>query len=201
LKEWIDPEGLVFLEFVTQMKTAFMHASQNCLYAFGVLLVAGVLSGCAMNPVRQSYSDRTGYLPDNVKQRIPSEKSEAVKVMWFAERDYSGETTKRAQQNYALLGESSFRGNYPSEAQLQRQARKVGADLVLYTSRSAGYEERSRPKGTDDYPNLVTSKRFGSPAYGTDANLGMANYSRDPGVTREPVCDFEVSFWRSLRQQ
>ena len=106
----------------------------------------------------------------------------------------------RAKQNYALLGESSFRGVYPSEGQLQRHAKKVGADLVLYTSLNAGFEERARPSGTDDYPNLVTSKRFGSPAYGSDANLGMANYSRDPGVTREPLFDFEVSFWRSLRQ-
>ncbi len=183
------------------MKTAFIQASRNCLYALGILLVVALLNGCATNPIGQAYSDRTGDWPESVKQRIPTEKSGAAKVMWFAERDYSEETTKRARQNYALLGESSFRGTYPTDGQLQRHAKKVGADLVLYTSRSAGYEERSRPRGTDDYPNLVTSKRFGSPAYGTDANLGMANYSRDPGVTREPVFDFEVSFWRSLPQE
>ena len=181
------------------MKTAFLHIARNCVAPCGVLLAA-LLSGCATNPVRQAYTDRSADLPESVRQQVSSAKAESVKVIWFAENDYTRETAMRAKQNYALLGESSFRGVYPSEGQLQRHAKKVGADLVLYTSLNAGFEERARPSGTDDYPNLVTSKRFGSPAYGSDANLGMANYSRDPGVTREPLCDFEVSFWRSLRQ-
>ena len=180
------------------MNTALTLALRICLNAFGVLLATIILSGCATNPVRQSYHDRTGDLPESVKQRISSAKTETVKVVWLPENEYSRETTMRSKQNHALLGESTFRGSYPSEGQLQRHARKVGADLVLYTSMNAVSKERARPLSSDDYPNLVTSKRFGSPAYGTDANLGMANYWRDPGVTREPVCDFEVSFWRSL---
>ena len=183
------------------MKTTNVNALQNCLLAFGVLLVAGMLNGCATNPVRQSYQDRSGDLPEGVRERITSAKTETVKVMWFPEKEYSRETALRAKQNYALLGESSFRGEYPSEGQLQRHARKVGADLVLYTSQNASIRERPRPLTTSDYPNLVTSKRFGSPVYGTDANLGMANYSPDGGVTREPLCDFEVSFWRRLREE
>jgi hypothetical protein len=183
------------------MKTALKPVARTYLHFFGIVFITVMLNGCATNPVRQSYADRTGDLPESVKQRIPPEKSDAVKVMWFAQDDYSRETALRAKQNYVLLGESSFRGVYPSDGQLQRQARKVGADLVLYTSQTAGFEERARPKGTSDYPNLVTSKRFGSPAYGSDANLGRANYSRDPGATREPLFDFEVSFWRSLREQ
>ena len=182
------------------MNTALIPGLRDCLNAFGVLLATIILSGCATNPVRKSYHDRTGDLPESVKQRISSAKTETVKVIWLSENDYSRETTMR-KQNHALLGESTYRGGYPSEGQLLRQARNVGADLVLYTSRNAVSKERALPLSSDDYPNLVTSKRFGSPAYGTDANLGMANYSRDPGVTREPVCDFEVSFWRSLPRQ
>ena len=148
-----------------------MRAKRHYARFFGILMMAALLSGCATNPVRQSYQDRTGELPESVKQRVASEKSEAVKVLWLGPDDYSRETTLRAKQNTALLGESSFRGSVPAEGQLQRQARKVGADLVLYTSQTAGFAERPRPLDTSDYPNLVTSKRFGSPVYGTDANL------------------------------
>ena len=178
-----------------------MRAKRHYPRFFGILLMATLLIGCATNPVRQSYHDRTGELPESVKQRISSAKSETVKVVWLPENEYSRETTMRSKQNYALLGESIYRGGYSSEGQLQSHARKVGADLVLYTSRNAGSEERTRPLNTSDYPNLVTSKRFGSPVFGSDANLGMANYSPDPGVTREPICDFDVSFWRSLRTE
>ena len=183
------------------MNIALIHAPRIRLNAFGVLLVTIVLNGCATNPIRQSYHDRTADLPESVRQGISSGKTETVKVSWLPETDYSRDTTTRSKQNYALMGESSFRGAYPSEGQLERHARRVGADLVLYTSRNAESKERSRPLTTSDYPNLVTSKRFGSPAYGSDANLGIANYWPDPGVTREPVCDFEVSFWRRLPQQ
>lgn len=123
-------------------------------------------------------------------------KAEAVKVQWVEARVYGREMERRMNQDYTFLGEAAFNGEMPSNRELMRHAQRVGADSVVFTTKSVGSVERAAPLRERDYPNFVQSKRFGSPRWGKDAGVPMGSAYQE--TTRTTIFDFEVSFWRSV---
>ncbi|MGD1032555.1 MAG: PDZ domain-containing protein [Opitutaceae bacterium] len=99
-----------------------------------VVALALLLGGCATNTFTQFYRDYTAGTPRSDLDRALQPYSGTTRIVMTG--DSQKDTTELFRQNYAILGESTFEwGKAPSEEELREQARRAGADVVLYRAR------------------------------------------------------------------
>ena len=179
-----------------------------------LLLSIALLSGCATNYVSQYYRDHTAGVPkDQVDQRLMPY-SGVTKI--FSTNDHQRDGAVLAQRGYVMVGESGFEGGVSvTDAQLMEQGKKVGADIVLYSSKYQGSSQTAVPfmqYHPGQNSTTYSSGTANASAYGTGGSAyGTATYSgtsttTSPGTfstTMVPVTvhrySYGVTFWRKER--
>lgn len=120
----------------------------------GFLLVALSLVAC-VNPYAKFYRGK----PDGraVDNYVPT--NEPIQI--FSSNDFKADAATLAQRGYSAIGESSFNApaNRVSEGQLRDQAQKLGAAVVLVSSRYASTVNGAMPF---TMPNNSTSYTTGT---------------------------------------
>lgn len=98
----------------------------------------------ATNSFRQFYRDYTVGTPRSDLDRALQPFSGTTRIL--KTDDPQKDTTDLFRKNYAILGESTFQWSQaPSETQLMEQARRVGADAVLYDGEYPGIPQATAP--------------------------------------------------------
>ena len=173
------------------------------------LVVAAIvpLSGCvtAPNGFSQFYQDRIGA---NVSQLPPYSGSTRIVTISDPQKD----SLDICRNGYVLIGTSDFQGATQPESYIKSQARKVGADLVAYTTGYLGSQQSTlalpqyNPGQTY---NTYSSGTVNANAYGSGGYAyGSGNYygsstTTTPGTYSTqyvPVTvhryEYHASFWR-----
>lgn len=138
------------------------------LKILATLGIFALLQGCA-TPFAQYYYDQTGG-EDVTKLSTVVLSSSEPKV--YRGTDQEPETLKMFEDNYGLLGYSSFNGGDVNENGAVTQAKKVKASVVILYSKYTGTESGTVPLTLPDTQTSSTSL-YGN-AYGSG---GYASYS------------------------
>ena len=166
-----------------------------------------ILTGCATNMVSKFYVDRSS---QTAARCLPYSGSTQI----YSTSDPQRDTSSMLQNGYQIIGESSFWCvDCPiTKPMLDEQAKKVGADTVLYFTKYEGSEQGYATvpvyhPGTTSYTTSsgnMTANVFGSggSAFGSGSYMGTST-TTTPGtftsqivpVTRQRFTDW-VSFWR-----
>lgn len=182
-----------------------------------VLLTAlsvGSLCGCASNPFKQFYSDKTANVAPAVLSKRLMPYSGATQV--FTTPDHQRDGQVLMQRGYLVIGESAFEGAVSvTEAQIKDQAKIVGADIVLWSSSYQGASQAAVPfvqyqPGANS--TTYSSGTVNANAYGTGGSAhGTATYSgysttTSPGTFSTTIVPITVhryahgaTFWRKAR--
>jgi hypothetical protein len=156
---------------------------KTCLF---LIMIVGLVSGCATNDFTKFYQDRTASVPKDVLNRQLQPYSGTTQV--FSSNDIQKDGAELSRRGYVFLGESAFEGaGKATDGQLKEQAKTVGADIVLYRNQYEGAEQASMPQ-LEYHPgqNSTTynSGTVNASAYGTGGSAyGSANYSGSSTTT------------------
>jgi hypothetical protein len=182
-----------------------------------LLLAAGLglfLTGCATNPVRQFYQDDMPEMPVAFKQQLllPNGKPQIIAI---AETQHKEEVHHLEEQGYTIIGTLAINGPAISQAQLIKQAKKVGAAMVLCSSEYSGTQQGVRPIVTYQPGQTYTTTESGTVnanAYGSGGYAsGFGTYSGSATTTSSGTYDTQyvpykydtyrtvASFWRQLK--
>jgi len=178
-----------------------------------VLVVALLLGGCA-NGFTKFYQDKTGSLPAVVAARMqPYSGSTNI----YSSNDLQRDEADLIRRGYIAIGEAAFQaGGNVSKSQLMEQAKRVGADIVICSSKFDHAEQAYVP--VLNYQPGQTSTTYSSgtataSAYGSNggAVYGSGQYNGSsttttPGTfttSEVPVTvrryDYAAIFWRRGR--
>jgi hypothetical protein len=119
-----------------------------------ILLGALFLVGCKTGPVGKFYSP-TAATADLEFKSISNSK---VKIF----RGDASSLSRWIREGYKLIGTSDYSGEYPDEDYMRRQAKKVGASIVVF---EANYLETERGAQRIVLPNpnqTITSQTYGN---------------------------------------
>ena len=166
------------------------------------LAIAILWSGC-VNGFTKLYQDRTANFPPAVVNARLQPYSGNTQV--FSSNDLVRDGADLFRRGYVLIGESAFEGGGDvTKGQLMEQARLVGADIVLYSSRFDRTDQAYVP--VMQYHPGQTSTTYSSGTVNTAYGSGQYNgYSTttSPGTfstTEVPVAvrrfDYDAVFWR-----
>lgn len=152
-----------------------------------ILIVASIfLAGCVIpgNGFSQFYQDRVGSAITN----LPAY-SGMTKII--AASDPTNDAKELYRNGYVLIGESGFQGPPQSRDALMSQAKRVGADVVLYSSTYLGSQQTVVPMVhynpgqtyTTTESGMVNANAWGTGgyAYGTGNYYGTAT-TTSPGT-------------------
>jgi serine protease Do len=150
-----------------------------------LLIVCCVLSGCATNGYKDFYvsgidlATEVGERKDlTIEVLQPNQEPQIIETNDL-NSEYQNYTTKR----YIIIGHSSFNGEYEDKQNVIKQAKRVGATLVLVKSE---YTNTQTSTTALQLPNTQTNYHSGS-VYGGG---GVANYSgttTTSGTTAIPI--------------
>lgn len=179
-----------------------------------LILLPLLLSGC-VNGFTKFYQDRTANYPAALVQSRLQPYSGATQI--FSSNDLQRDGADLTRRGYFLIGESAFQtGGHVSSGQMLEQAKRVGADIVLYSSRFDHAEQAYIPvvnyqpgqTYTTYTSGTATASVYGSngaSAWGTGQYNGMST-TRGSGTyttTDVPVTirryDYDAGFWRKGR--
>ena len=120
------------------------------LLSIGLL---GLLTGC-VNPYAQYYHDNAAHLTPDMQQRLlpPSAKPEILAV---SPADAKVQARRLLETGFTVVGYADFTGGNPNRNNLTAQAKKVGADVVLYASQYSHTE-----RGVKAVPQVRTRPDF-----------------------------------------
>lgn len=166
-------------------------------------------SGC-VNPATQFYRDLVP--PGAASTLLPY--SGTTQIYSSADMDRDAQSMRR--RNYNCIGFSGFQGAVTlTDAMLREQAKKVGADVVLYASKYQGSQQVAVPYTQYQPGQTSTTTSTGTVnanAYGTGGYAyGNANYygtstTTTPGTfstTVVPVTvqryEYGISYWRRCK--
>lgn len=141
------------------------------LMIFGVLVL---LQGCA-TPFAQFYYDQTGGVD---LSKLPSVVLPSGEPQVYRGNDQEQDTLKMFEDNYNLVGYSSFNAGNVDENGAVTQAKKVNASVVILYSKYTGSVSGSVPLTLPDTTTSTTSL-YGN-AYGSG---GYATYSGTANTT------------------
>ena len=158
-----------------------------------LLIVCCVLSGCAGNGYKEFY---TPYV--DLATEVGKYKNVRIEVLQPNQEPQIIETNdlgREYQNNYAakyynIVGHSSFNGGYEDKQNAIKQAKRVGATLVLVKSE---YTNTQTSTTALQLPNTQTNYHSGS-VYGSG---GFANYSgttTTSGTTSIPITTHQRRF-------
>jgi len=157
-----------------------------------LLIVCCVLSGCAGNGYKKFYTARV-----DLATEVGKHKNVRIEVLQLNQEPQIIETNDldREYQNYAakhytIVGYSSFNGEYEDKQNAIKQAKRIGATLVLVKSE---YTNTQTSTTALQLPNTQTNYHSGS-VYGSG---GFANYSgttTTSGTTSIPITTHQRRF-------
>ncbi len=182
-----------------------------------LLVVASILfAGCATNYFSKFYSDDTAAVPPESVARTLLPYSGKTEI--FSTENQKADHRKMTERGYVRIGYAGFEGaGGVTHGQILEQAKRVGADIVLYSSGHTGSQIVTSP--FIQYNPGTTSTTYNSGTaqanvYGTGgAAYGNATYSgtsttTTPGtysttMIQSTVDTYEhgASFWRKGRPQ
>lgn len=178
----------------------------HCLF----LMLCGLigLTGCATNELTKFYQDKAGAALTNLP---PYSGSTRI----YTASNQTNDVKDLYRNGYGLIGVSAFRSTPQSDSALKSQAKKVGADVVLFSSAYLGSDQSVVPwtqynpgqTYTTTSSGMVNANIYGAggPAYATGNYYGTATTST-PGtystqlipVTRHWY-QYEAGFFRKLK--
>jgi hypothetical protein len=156
-----------------------------------LLLAAGLgifLTGCATNPVAQFYQDQKKNMPVTLQQKLlPPSNAEPRLISATPGIQRIKIARGILEQGYVLIGFSAYQGPAATEQQLVDQAKKVGADIVLFTSEFMGSQQGVRPiinyqpgqTYTTTESGTINANAYGSGGYAS----GFGTYSGSATTT------------------
>lgn len=167
----------------------------------GLCLIA--LTGCAYNlPVDKFYTDMTAKVPPQVlaERFEPSSPNPEI----FSSTDPMKDSRSLSKKGYMGIGYTDFSTAYQvSKEDLLKQAKKVGADVVLYTSRFSHQESGAVPVSSVTMPQTSTTTYQGSSTYGNFS--GSSTTQTPPSVStswipyQSAIYNYSATYWRKLR--
>ena len=129
---------------------------QTALFSLAILLMALLLAGCATNGYNKYYAGSSSGALTN----LPPWSGE---TQLCQSSNPQKETAEILRKNYSLIGTSLFEGaDSATRNMLISQAKKVGADLVLYNSQYTGTTQ-----AVMHYPQFVAGQTYVTPSGGT----------------------------------
>ena len=178
-------------------------------------IALALLAGCATNPFAQFYHDNMTQFPPEMQQRLlpPSANPEIIVV---AQSDAKVQARHLMEKGFAALGFAGFKGSgKASRNNLTEQAKKVGADVVIYSSQYSHTERGVQAVSTYEPGQTYTTTSYGSATaniYGGRYNAyGYGNYSdytttSSSGTVHTDYVPYErrvnehsASFWRRVK--
>jgi hypothetical protein len=179
-----------------------------------IALFGCLLSGCATNPFSQFYTSYTNQIPHTVQQRF-TPASANPKLFSTTPQKHLEDGRQLEEQNYVCIGMAGFRGGNPTQTQLVQQAKKVGADLVLWASEYSHTEQGVMPLMSYQPGQSYTTQTYGTAtanAYGSGGSAyGYGTYSGTSTTTtpgtyntqfmpyQRAVYEHGASFWRRTK--
>jgi len=127
------------------------------------LLCVGLLAGCVGGPTKDFYKP-TGAVP---MERF-GERAALVES-----RDIHGDVNRHVGLGYQVLGSSDYLGKYPEVVELTTQAKKVGASVVIFTTRHVDTITGVNSFSLPNPPQTIQSQTYAN-VYGYG---GAAQYS------------------------
>lgn len=177
-----------------------------------VILSTVLLTGCATNPFAQFYQDNMKLWPIAIQQRIlpPSGEPKIISSL-----DMQEDGRHLEEQGLVAVGFAGFRGGLGGQQQLLAQAKKIGADVVLYSSQFSHTEQGTIPWLSYQPGQTYTTHTYGTAtanAYGSGGYAyGSGTYSGNSTTTtpgtystqyipyQRQVFDQGAVFWRRIR--
>lgn len=150
----------------------------NILIIPCILMGASFLTGCATNPFAQYYQTYTNQWPVAVQQRLLPTAANP-QIVNVAPANTREEARRLLERNMICVGFSSFHGGAAKQQQLVEQAKRVGADVVLFVSQYSHTEQGVRP-----VLNYHPGETYTTTEHGTaNANIyGSGGYAYGSGT-------------------
>jgi membrane-associated protease RseP (regulator of RpoE activity) len=166
-----------------------MNLYNKALFVFAILL-----SACASNPFGKFYTDVTVTVsPEMVASRL---EPPSGSTLIYSGSDPKQDTITSYEQGYVLIGYSSFVGAiHVTKEELMAQAKKVGADLVIFYSQYSHTETGIAPVPTYHSGTTATTNFYGaysgSAVTTTSGSFGIGYIPYQAGVY-----NYGATFWR-----
>jgi PDZ domain len=170
------------------------------------------LTGCKTNPYTQFYQSYTNQWPAVMQQRLLPVSGEPRIIVSSNMRE---DGRRLQEQGYTAIGVAGFRGGLAGRQQLVSQAKKVGAEVVLYTSQFSHTESGVAPLLSYQSGQTYTTQTYGTAnanAYGSGGYAyGYGTYSGTSTTTTpgtfstqyvpysRQVYDQGAVFWRRVK--
>jgi serine protease Do len=179
-----------------------------------LLFAVALVSGCATDPFVKYYQSYTNQMPLTLQRRLlpPSGTPQLVTTSGQGHKD---EARRLEERGFVILGSSRFWGFKPTQEQLVRQAKKVGADAAVWAFDYSHTEEGVRPlfsyqpgqTYTTTHSGTATANVYGSAGYahGSGAYSGYSTTTTPGTMTthyvpyQQRVYNHEASFWRRMK--
>jgi hypothetical protein len=172
------------------------------------------MTGCATDPFAKYYQSYTNQMPAALHRRLLPPSGTPQIITTSAQR-HKEEARRLEERGFVILGSSSFWGFNPTQEQLARQAKKVGADAAIWASEYSHTEQGVRPLFTYQPGQTYTTTQSGiatASIYGTGGYAyGSGTYSgysttTTPGTIntqfvpyQQRIYNHDASFWRRTR--
>lgn len=98
-----------------------------------------MMTGCATDPFAKYYQGYTNQMPAYLHQQLlpPSPNPQVIVA---SAPTFKDEERRLEERGLVILGSASFWGFKPTQEQLVRQAKKVGADTAIWASGSDAFD-------------------------------------------------------------
>src|SRR5690349_23996386 len=178
------------------------------LSSIGVL---GLLTGC-VNPFARHYHGNPNLTADVQQRLLPP--SPVPEIIVVNPKESEAQVRRLFERGYISIGVAAFTGGNPSRNNLIAQAKKVHADVALYSSEYSHTERGVKPVSTYEPGQTYTSTSYGSATanvYGSRTAYGYGTYTdytmtTSPGTVHTDYVPYEIRvnnqtawFWRRMK--
>lgn len=179
------------------------------------LIILGLfLYGCVSNPFSKFYHD--GIVNDSSNMLAIRLMPYSGTTHIYMSNDQNNDANDLIQKGYAMIGASNFEGSIKvTQEQLLTHGKKVGADIILYTTIYQGSHQSAVPLVQYNPGQTSSTYTYGTvnaSAYGPSGNAyGTASYTENSTTTTPgtyntnfvPVTmhryQYGASFWRKIK--
>jgi hypothetical protein len=163
-------------------------------YNKALLIIAFFLNGCASNPFSNFYTDATiGISPEQIQNRLepPSGNTQI-----YSGGDPQRDSLTEYEQDYVLIGYSSFVGAVRvTKQELLDQAKKVGADVVIFYSQYSHTETGIAPVPTYNSGTTSTTNYYGAYS-GSAVTTTTGSFGVGYVPYQASVYNYGATYWR-----
>jgi hypothetical protein len=172
------------------------------------------LTGCSTNPLAKFYQDYTKQMPVALQQRLlpPNGNPQIISI---APNQHKIEAHQLEEKGYLLIGVAAFNGPAITQSQLNEQAKRTSAGMVVVSSQFLGNQQGVRPIFTyQPGQTYITSESgtFNANVYNNGGYAsGFGTYSGSATTTSSGTLNTQyvpyeysiygtaASFWRHVK--